>query len=114
MRIQVERAGYKSWRLFHITSFISGFISDPSWAGDSAEALGHLRGCVFVIYQPKDGIIAYDDSTHKQLVILDKVKHYSCLELKEKNLEAEFGPYPLNREFTNAENEIIVDEKCCK
>ena len=87
--VKVESAGYSGWKAAIVTSFISSAISNPNWTRDSAEALESLKGRVLIIYHPKDGVVLYEDSTHKGLISFDRVKEYFYLELREENSSAE-------------------------
>ncbi|QVL56944.1 MAG: alpha/beta fold hydrolase [Simkaniaceae bacterium] len=107
---KVEGAGYLGWKAFLLSSYISSVISSPDWSRDSIEALESLKGRVFVIYHPKDGVVLYDDSTHKGLLDARRINEYFCLELSEDDPHAEVGPRPHNREFSDRENQKIVAE----
>ncbi|KAJ9471705.1 hypothetical protein DIPPA_51444 [Diplonema papillatum] len=107
---KVEGAGYHGLKAALLSSYISSVISSPDWSRDSREALESLKGRVLVIYHPKDGVVLYDDSTHKGLLAAHRVKEYFCLELSEEDPHAEVGPRPHNREFSDMENQKIVAE----
>lgn len=108
--LSVESAGYSGLSASLATTLISSIISSPNWTRDSAKALESLKGRVFIIYHPKDGVILYKDSTHQGLLNIERVKEYFCLELSEEDRHAEIGSYPHNREFTDCENQKIVAE----
>ena len=109
--LHVEYAGYTGRKATSMTSYIKVAISEPDWTRDSGEALECLKGRVLIIYNPKDGVIPYAESTHKGIKMRpQRNRNYLCLELCEKDTTAEIGPYPHNREFTDEEDRIIVAE----
>lgn len=85
-------------------------IDEMHWARNSIKAMESLKGRVCIVFHRKDGVVLYPNSFHAKLSLSERERSYQCIEMVEEDPGVEAHGKYHNREYTESENEQIIQE----